>query len=115
MTTAQETNKENCSETEQLHGSTNANQTDNYQFSGDQKFEGRKWIDNSPFVMVHQDEKYFVVLGKYKITAEDKDSEEEALSEIQNITWDTLIRVIDTMMDIRKDIDNQVTKIFNEE
>lgn len=100
MKIAHETKEENGSEQELLHGLTNANQTDNSTSSADKKYEGRKKIDDSPFVMVNQDEVYFITLGQHRIT-EPKLTAEDSLSDITNLKWNTLINIIDAMMNIR--------------
>lgn len=100
MKIAQETNTANGSETELSHGLTNANPTDNLTSSESQKYEGRRKIDNSPFVIIMQEEVYFIALGQHRITPP-RLTEEESLNDLNNLQWDTLINIIDAMMNIR--------------
>lgn len=50
-------------------------------------------IENEPFIILKWDEKYYLCLGKYRLT-EALDSEEEAREQVYNVSWYRLLQVM---------------------
>lgn len=81
---------------EKSNTNTNASDTHNSNYTNVE-------IENTPFRLVGKPEVgYIIVLGKYKLTTE-KETEAEALDELENNKWNIIFRLIGTMQQIDED------------
>lgn len=82
-------NTQNTSEQDTLHG--NANETTKQLF-GNEMLNVEK-VPETPFTIVSYDDKYFVALGKYKMSDVFR-TKEEALENVKDASWDRIMQVI---------------------
>lgn len=76
----------------------------------------RKAIENTPFIMVHTNNKWFITLAQYKLT-EPQETEEEALKEIEENKWNNILTIIAIIIDKDKEITarNQIEMEFGKD
>lgn len=62
-------------------------------------------VPNTPFTMVEHEDKFFVTMGKYKLS-DDYENLEEAMRLVDEFNWDFILRVL---MVVAEDIFNHKT------
>lgn len=70
-----------------------ANDQDNNGYSTTDQILEQKPIEGTPFHTVRMDNKYFLAIGKYRLT-EPTESEEDVIKESEVVTWNRLIAVM---------------------
>lgn len=87
---------QNTQQADESNSNTNANGTPNSNYTNVE-------IENTPFRLIGKEEiGYIITLGKYKLTTE-KDTEAEALDELENNKWNIIFRLIGTMLQLDND------------
>lgn len=61
-------------------------------------------VENTPFTIVNQDDKYYGVIGKHRIT-ELYENKEELKKELETITWDRVCQVIWAVVEKFQDVE----------
>lgn len=91
---------------------TNANQTNNIELNSandDKQLYQNLPIDGTPFNAVKVQEKWFITLGKYKIS-ENFDTYEEAINDSQNTDWIRIMTIMNIIIMNREEELNQQKK-----
>ena len=73
---------------------TSANVTSKENFSDDRKLKEVKEIQGTPFAAVKFEDKWFLVIGNYRIS-ELFDTYEEVVEDSKDASWDRLISVME--------------------
>lgn len=55
-------------------------------------------IEGTPFTAIRMDNKYFLALGRYRLTNM-LDTFEQAKEETENVSWDRIMQVIQVMIE----------------
>lgn len=50
-------------------------------------------VENTPFTIIREEEKWFVTLGRYRIS-QDMKSKEEAIEDAKRIDWDRVLQIM---------------------
>lgn len=83
------------------------NTTDNKESNSNEELIKWKPIDNTPFILIKQNEKYFGAIGNHRIT-EYHDNEKECEKDILEMSWNRIVQVILACQNINlKDIENE--------
>ena len=76
-------------------------------------------IEDTPFACLKNDDKYYLVLGKYRLTQELK-SEEECKEAATDASWNRIMQICaimiaesDEIIDIKKEIEELKNKLNN--
>lgn len=76
-------------------------------------------IEDTPFACLKKDDKYYLVLGKYRLT-EDLKSEEECIQASTDASWNRIMQVCaimiaesDEIIDLKKEINELKNKLNN--
>lgn len=75
----------------------NAREENNNELNSEQIIE-REEVEDTPFMIVKQDEKWFVTLGKYRLTSA-LDSKEKAREEANKKGWTQIMQVVGIMIE----------------
>lgn len=78
--------------------STNADQQHNNNSNSERQLLTKKPIEDTPFTAVKFDDKWFLTMGKYRLT-EPINSEEEVTKEAYSTTWHRIMQIIQIMID----------------
>lgn len=88
------------------YGLANAKQTDNSQSNSvNSRQPTAELVTDTPFILVADEGEYFIALAQYKLTPK-RATKEEALTDIQSATWNTMLNIFDAMMNIREEANN---------
>lgn len=71
-------------------------------------------IENSPFTIVRQEDKYYGVIGNHRLT-EEYSNLEELREDLLKITWDRLTQVIWAVVEKFKVDNKQIKELLKEE
>lgn len=76
----------------------NVNSTDKQNFSENEEMIERKPINETPFTAVKYDGKWFVMMGRYKMS-EDLGSEEACIEDAKDASWHRIMQVMGVMIE----------------
>jgi len=100
--------KANMSKEDTLKKESQSQQQDlsDIQVNNVSKYE-RHEVENTPFIILEEpqdkyESKYWVVIGKYKVSELGHETLMEAIEDAQTITWDRIVQVISCMIDIKE-------------
>jgi len=71
-------------------------------------------VENSPFTIVRQEEKYYGVIGNHRLT-EAYENLEDLREDLLKITWDRLTQVIWAVVEKFKVNNDQIKELLKEE
>lgn len=76
-------------------------------------------IEDTPFACLKNDDKYYLVLGKYRLT-QDLKSEEECIEASTDASWNRIMQICaimiaesDEVIDLKKEIEELKNKLNN--
>lgn len=59
----------------------------------------QQWeVDGGPFTVVKMDEKFFVTMGRYRVT-QPMETKDEAFADAREINWHRIMQVVQIMID----------------
>lgn len=103
LETATEHQTDTTTEQHISYGLANAKQTDNSQSnSTNRRQPTAELVTDTPFILVTDEGEHFIALAQYKLTPK-RATKEEAIADIQNATWNTMLNIFDAMMNIREE------------
>jgi hypothetical protein len=82
---------------EQLNTQTYVQEDVNNSQSGNTELVEQKEIENTPFMAVRMEDKWFLTLGKYRLT-EPLKTEEEVIESAKDATWERIMQVMKIMI-----------------
>lgn len=88
------TNEQKTSDTAETHGT--ANETDKQKSNSKELIEKIE-IEKTPFTAIRQDDKWFLTMGRYRLT-QPLDSKEEALAAGVDESWWRIMQIIKIMI-----------------
>lgn len=97
-------------DTNTTHG--NVKETDNSNSKSNELIEMVK-LEGTPFTAIRNDDKWYLTLGKYRLTEELK-SLEEAKAESLDASWERIMQIIQIMIDEDRTNRKETTEIINQ-
>lgn len=82
---------------------------DNEDFSKNEELIKREDIKDSPFHLISTEKGHFVSVGEYRIT-ELRETREQALDDIKDITWNRIVQIVLILMEQRQKIEQEIAK-----